>query len=668
MNPIPVEGVEPTRSSAEQFMSFIEGYRGDNGESKYLDQYLRSKESGKPLVIDFTELFSYSEELAREVKANPREILRHWREGIPVESIHVRNLVEQTPLRLLGSSSMGELISIKGIVVKASQDTSRVSTAVYKCNSPGCGATVDVPQHTQFLMPPPSKCEDCDERNWVFIPERSVYRDSQLINVQEMTEQLSSGETPQKIDVQLLDENVKTCNPGDLIEVTGVINVRQQSPNNFRLDLERYFEANHIEVLNKQNEGLNLSEGELKEIKELSKDEKILQKFIHSVAPSCYGYSHVKEAIVLQLFSSPAIQKSDVRVRGDINVLLVGDPGTFKSQFLKIATSIIPRGVYAIAGRSTKAGLTASLIKDERTGSMEVQAGAAVMADMGICALDEVEKLDKNDRAALHPVMEGQQVSVAMGGKYMTLNARCGWLAAGNPTTGRWNMLQTVAENISLPVTILSRFDLIFIMNDVSDVDKDGSTADRILGIDEEEGELLSREQMRKYISYARTINPVMPSEFKRRIRDYYVGLRKGSLGQAIMITPRQLESIPRLAKAVARARLHERVAEEDLDEALALFKKSMDDVGIDPETGKPDMDALTVGKTKNTQGKMGAVLSMVRKLSGMSIDHRARCDDVKGALMAAGWSSDAYDAIEKAMQRDGCIYYPSAGYMAVTE
>jgi replicative DNA helicase Mcm len=630
---------------------------------------LRIKGSGKPFILDFPDLYSYNPELSFTLMSNPRKTLNKFLNAVESPTIQVRGMIQQTPIRLMGSSMMGGLVSIRGIVVKASQDTSRVSNAVYRCSSSSCypHTTTTITQNTQFLTAPVDKCEECDEKKWLFDPEASTYRDSQSISIQETPDQLPSGEIPRKLDVQLLDNLVKTCNPGDLVEITGIVNVRRQSPDSFKLDLERYLEANHVEVMNKQDEGMNLTEKERSEIIQISKDEKVLTRFIHSLAPSIYGNLHIKEGIILQLFSSPAQQKSDIRIRGDTNILLCGDPSTSKSQLLKIATSIIPRGVFTTAGRSSKAGLTAAVVKDDKTGAFILEAGACVMADMSILGLDEIEKMDKNDRAALHPVMEAQIVKVDMAGISATLNARCAILGAGNPVAGRWNSYQTVSENINLPISLLSRFDLIFIMIDTPDVDRDNSLAEKVLGMDVEEAELLTREQMRRYILYARTINPEMPTEFKKRIRDFYVGLRKGSeVTQAIMITPRQLESIPRLSKAVARVHLHEKVTESDLDEALRLFKRSMEDVGIDPETGNVDYDAITTGKTRNLQDKTMMFLSAVRRISQMSIDHRAKTDDVKASLMAQGWSSDEYDRVEKIMERDGSVFFPSMGYVAV--
>lgn len=664
-----IDEPKPTKSTAESFLTFIEGFKDASGESKYLDQMLRIKGCGKPFILDFPDLYTFNPELSFTLMSNPRKTLQDFSSVVDRVDVHVRGMIQQSPIRLMGSSMMGGLVSVRGIVVKASQDTSRVDNAVYRCSSSECypHVTTTVKQHTQFLTAPVDKCEKCDEKKWLFDPEASTYRDSQSISIQETPDQLPSGEIPRKLDVQLLDNLVKTCNPGDLVEITGIVNVRQQAPTSFKLDLERYLEANHVEVMNKQDEGMNLTEREKAEIIQIGQDPKVLQRFIHSLAPSIYGYNYIKEAIILQLFSSPAQIKSDVRIRGDIAVLLCGEPGLAKSQLLKIAVSLSPRGVFTTAGRSTKAGLTAAAVKDEKTGGFMLEAGACVLADMSLCAVDEIERMDKNDRAALHPVMEQQIVAISMAGISATLNARCAILGAGNPTAGRWDHYQTVSENINLPVSLLSRFDLIFIMIDAPDSDKDNSLAERILGMDIEEGELLTKEQMKKYIAYARTISPEMPSEFKKKIRDYYVGLRRGSEGQAIMITPRQLESIPRLSKALARVHLHEKVTESDLDEALRLFRRSMEDVGIDPETGKTDFDAITTGKSRNLQDKTRMLMSAVRKISQMSIDHRAKVDDVKMSLMGQGWSNDEFDRVENMMNREGALFHPSTGYVEVT-
>ena len=276
-------------SLSQQFATFIEGFKDASGESTYLEQEIRNQ---PPFILDFSDLYSFNGELAFTLLSNPRQALKAFGQAVSntdadIAKIHVRRIPQATPIRSMGSSMMGSLVMVKGIVVKASEDTSRVKVARYRCAM--CGNQVDEEQVNHFLREPAEKCEECDERKWVFMPESSTYRDSQNITIQETPEQLSSGEIPRKLDIVLLDELVKICNPGDLVEVTGIVAVRQQAPNSFRLDLERIMEGNHVEVLNKQDDGVNLSQKDKDEITQLSLDPRILSRLIHSLAPSIYA-------------------------------------------------------------------------------------------------------------------------------------------------------------------------------------------------------------------------------------------------------------------------------------------------------------------------------------------------------------------------------------------
>ncbi|MCW3992892.1 MAG: minichromosome maintenance protein MCM, partial [Candidatus Bathyarchaeota archaeon] len=391
---------------------------------------------------------------------------------------------------------------------------------------------------------------------------------------------------------------------------------------------------------------------------------------LQSIAPSIYGYESIKESIMYLLFGGVTKELPDVRIRGDINVLLVGDPGTGKSQMLQYAGRAAPRGLYTTGRGSTAAGLTAAVVREGGTGSFILEAGALVLGDQGICCIDEIDKMRDEDRNAIHPAMEQQVVSIAKGGIVATLNARTSILAAGNPTLGRYNPYQTIAQNINLPVTILSRFDLIFVLRDTPEADRDARTAEHILGLHMAAGTAITppinQALLRKYIGYAKRLRPVLTREVVERFRDFYLKMRTASMeggeASAISITPRQLESLVRLAEARARVHLREEVNVEDAEAVIALMQRSLEQVGIDVTTGEIDIDLIMTGKPRSLQVQLQKVLNVVTEME--RITGVVRDDDLFNALLEDHQISRADAAkLIGVLMRDGTIYSPRPGY-----
>ena len=320
------------------------------------------------------------------------------------------------------------------------------------------------------------------------------------------------------------------------------------------------------------------------------------------------------------LFGGVTKELPDVRKRGDIHVLLIGDPGTGKSALLQYVARIAPRGLYTSGRGTTAAGLTAAVIR-EAQGGMSLEAGALVLADKGVACIDEIEKMRPEDRVAMHEAMEQQSISIAKGGIVATLNARTAILAAANPALGRYDPYRSVVENISLPITILSRFDLIFVIRDVPDKEHDARMAEHILEthkLKEHSVEPpIPPDLLRKYISYAKTIEPKLTDEAIKVIRDFYLEMRSKSEGEGapIAITARQLESLIRIAEARARAALRDYVTVEDALAAINIMKRSLQEVGIDLETRRIDIDVIMTGKPKSLRDKLQLVLDAIKRL-----------------------------------------------------
>ena len=371
------------------------------------------------------------------------------------------------------------------------------------------------------------------------------------------------------------------------------------------------------------------------------------------------------------LFSGVAKNLPDITIRGEINTLFIGDPGTAKSQLLQYVSRVAPRGLYTSGRGTTAAGLTAAVLR-ERGGGMTLEAGALVLADKGVACIDEMDKMRPEDRVAIHEAMEQHTVSVAKGGIVTTLNARTAILAAANPSLGRYEPHRTVAENISLPVTILSRFDLIFVLRDVPSKEEDSKMSEHILEMHRKGTSPveppISLELLRKYISYAKGITPKLTQEALQCLKDFYLAMRSVSEteGSPVAITARQLESLIRLTEAKARLALRKEILKEDAESAIALMKKSLEEVGIDLTSYKMDIDLIMTGKPKSLRDRLHVVLSTLIELEKETgiVERTVLLNELE--IRSQIPKSEAERLIGQ-LQREGTIYEPREGYLKKT-
>jgi replicative DNA helicase Mcm len=418
------------------------------------------------------------------------------------------------------------------------------------------------------------------------------------------------------------DDIVDVARPGDHVSIVGIVHAF--APSLMGMGKLRTFilqlDANSVEVLGKEPETSPPTPEEEEKIKALSQDPWVHRKIMSSIAPSIFGYEHIKEAIMYLLFGGVTKNLPDVTIRGEPNILLIGDPGTAKSQLLQYVAKIAPRGLYTSGRGTTAAGLTAAVIR-EKGGSMSLEAGALVLADKGIACIDEMDKMRPEDRVAIHEAMEQHTVSVAKGGIVATLNARTAILAAANPTLGRYEPNRNVAENVPLPVTILSRFDLIFVLRDVPNKEEDGKMSRHILEIHRRGASPVEAqvgpELLRKYVSFAKGIKPVLTDDALKQLSDFYLAMRSASEteGSPVAITARQLESLVRISEARARVALRKEVTAEDAGAAIAIMRKSLEEVGIDLSSYKMDIDLIMTGRPKSIRDKLSIVLSTLMSM-----------------------------------------------------
>ncbi len=379
----------------------------------------------------------------------------------------------------------------------------------------------------------------------------------------------------------------------------------------------------------------------------------------------------MKEAIALQMFGGSRKERPDgTATRGDLHVLLIGEPGTGKSQLLQFTGNLAPKGRYVVGKAATAAGITATVMKDEITDEWTLEAGALVLANKGIATVDEIDKMSEDDRSAMHEAMEQQSITISKANIQATLQCRTSILAAGNPKFGRFDPYQPVGEQIDISDTLISRFDLLFPVRDIPDRSKDEKLSDHILSLhtdpQDHRGEV-DKELIRNYIAYAkRNVNPDITDEAKERLKAFYVDTReKGSSsdGQSkVPITARQLEALIRLSEASAKTRLSEQVEEQDAQRAIDLLTYSLKEIGVISDSGEWDVDKLETGMSSESRNKKQIIMKVISELGGKS--DAVPIEEVLQELEDKGLSGEEAEEVIKTLKREGELYEPKNGHI----
>ncbi|MFQ6051579.1 MAG: minichromosome maintenance protein MCM [Candidatus Hydrothermarchaeota archaeon] len=592
--------------------------------------------------------------------------------NLPIEeedveiNIRFENLPKKKKLRDLRNKDIETFISFESLVRKVTDIRPKLVEGVFECQR--CGSEITVIQTTGQIKQP-YECE-CGRRGpFRLMVNKSKFVDSQKLRVQESFEDLPGGEHPIQIDVFVEDDLTGVASPGDKVIVNGVLrtSVRGRRSTVFEL----FLEANYIEPIEQEFEELEISEGDERVIKELASEPDIYQRILDSIAPSIFGFEMAKEAIILQLFGGvPKKLPDDTKIRGDIHIFLIGDPGIAKSQLLRYVSHLAPKGIYTSGRGATGAGLTASAIKDDfGEGSWTLEAGALVLADKGIACIDEIDKMRNEDRSAMHETLEQQTVSVAKAGIMATLNARCAVLAAANPKYGRFDPYLPIADQINLPPTLLSRFDLIFALSDRPDEERDRALARHIIKVhqmgEEEIKPPIPIDLLRKYIAYSKRIKPVLTDDAAKILEDFYVKMRKKGEKEeaAISITARQLEAVIRLAEASARARLDNFVRVEDVERVIRIVEHCLKEIGIDPETGEIDIDKIMVGTTKTQRDRIKVIHEIIKELEE-SLGEILPVEEIIAEAENRGIDKERTKEIIEILRQRGEIFEPKRGHI----
>jgi len=595
--------VSDTTDPVAAYNEFIREYRNEDGNFVYREQIQKMTVEG---VISLL-LIKFNPELARRTIDEPKEFLeagnRAVAEVVEIEdsdyAFSARNFfgrfynlaeADTIPLRGIRTEHVGRLTMLNGIITRA---------------------TVVKPLLIEGFF----QCVNCNE--------------IMIVNQDE-------GRYTQPHHCENPGCGVDTVRPGDRVSTIGIL---QSIPDFSKKGLGKLatfhvnMNANYITPEGKEFEHIEISEEEERQILALADDPYIHKKIIQSIAPSIYGYEHIKESIALLLFGGmPKVLPDGLKIRGESNILMIGDPGTAKSQILRYVATLAPRALYTSGKGTSAAGLTVAVLRDVDTGEFTLEAGALVLADRGVCCIDELDKMRKEDRSSIHEALEQRTVSIAKAGIVATLNARCSIIAAANPKLGRYVPERSAAENINLPVTILSRFDVIWIVRDKPDAEDD-----KIQEIETP----ISMELLRKYISYAKVNSkPRLSQEAATRLEEFYLEMRKA--GEAsdspIAITARQLESLVRLTES-----------------------------GIDPETGAFDIDVVMVGSSSSNRSRIETLMDLIAELESKNNNQAVALTEVIDKAMEMGMRKDFIDRNIEQMRQDGILFQPRSGFIKKT-
>jgi len=662
------------------FQEFLEG--------KYKSSLLDAVRKGNKFInISFKDLSKFNPGLAEELLERPEETIKAAELSLDFFDLEESMLPfrvrffelpdsQKIMIRDIRSKHIGKLVCITGTVRQKSDVRPQVTSARFEC--PNCGNIISVLQ-LEANFKEPTRC-GCGRKGKFNLVSKDLV-DAQRIVLEESHEDIVGGAQPKRMSFFLKEDLVsplsdKKTNPGSKILANGII---KEIPltNNAGGKLTRFdliVESNYVEAMDDTFQNLELDKEEVKAIIELSKTPKLFTALVGSIAPSIYGHNKIKEALVLQLMGGVSKTRDDgVRSRGDIHILLVGDPGSGKSQLLKRATVVAPKARYVSGKGVSGAGLTATVVKDEFLRGWALEAGTLVLASEGIACIDEMDKMSVEDRSAMHEALEQQTVSISKANVQATLIARTTVLAAANPKLGRFDPYGLLADQINLPPALINRFDLIFPVRDLPNKIKDEKLATHILSLHQDpkiQKTDIDTDLIRNYISYAKqNINPELTDEALEEIKRYYIEMRsKGTTEDgkitSIPISPRQLEALVRLAEAAARTRLSKKVTKKDAQRSISLVHYCLKQVGMDTETGEFDIDRISTGVTASQRNKIHVIKEIISELEEKTGKVIPLDEIIESAKLKKISEADAEEIIEK-LKRSGDLFEPKRNWIS---
>jgi replicative DNA helicase Mcm len=639
----------------------------------------------KNLEVEFRHIERFDPELAEYLINEPEEWLSTSKDAIAELIFTFSNLPDIT-VRIVGLPQFNEVcisqlreihlekfLAIRSVISKASQVMPGYRKAAFRCLRCGHITVVPQDQESDLLQEPFAGCENttCGKKGpFKKVKEESVMYNHQYLRVQEPLENLR-GKQPEFLNVSCSDDLAGIMELGDKVIITGVLKGKTKVLKDGKSKyLDFVFVANSIKKADDDYENIEILPDELEYLKTLAREGKIKDMVLGSIAPSLFGIEDIKLGIALQLFGGIAVELPDkTRKRGDIHILMIGDPGCGKSQILDFVAKFAPRAISFSGKSSTDAGLTGAAVKDELDGKWWIQPGALTLADGGICCADEIDKMKSTALGSIHEALEQQMVHISKVVK-ADLWTRTAFLGAANPKYGRYDSYTSIAEQITHGDAFVSRMDLLFILQDKPNEVKDTKMAKHIMGTLRGKSDIVQTpidlELLRKYIAYARTnIFPVLNDESENLIIDFFVKTRNavGEKKDTVPITARTLEAAFRLATAHARMRLSETIEEVDAEAATKLLMDNLRSVGIDPETGQLDADVISVGVSRSQAKKISIIKEIIKELSSRdtALYKAARKEEVFERCLREG--IDKPEHLITKMKRNGEILCPAEGF-----
>lgn len=639
-----------------------------------------SDEQREVVKFSLKKLAEFSPELSDEVLINPIDTINLLEEALAQSGLKKDPRIRFTEIfdsarqkiRNIRAKHLDQFIWVEGIVRQASDVRPQVVKAKFEC--PTCGAILTVLQIDKKFHEP-SRCS-CGRKGQFKVLSKEMV-DAQRLVIEEAPDALEGGEQPKRINVFLQEDLVdpkieERTTPGARVRIFGTLKEvpvpLQTGAISTRFDIA--IEANNTIPLEETFSDLKISEEDERQILELSAHPNSFTRLSQSIAPSVYGFERVKEALLLQLFSGVKKKKSDGGfTRGNMHILLVGDPGVAKSVTLKFMSRIAPKGRYVSGKATTGAGLTAAVVKDEFLKGWSLEAGAMVLANKGMVCVDEIEKMDEHDRSTMHEAMEQQTVTISKANIQATLRSETSVLAAGNPKLGRFDPFTPIPQQIDISPALLSRFDVIFILRDIPNKLQDEAIASHVLAEHKQEviRDVVEPALLRKYVAYAQRLSPKLTDEAINEIKGFYVRLRNQSIHsdkdiKPIPITARQLEAIIRLSEACARIRLSDAVTANDAKRAIELLKHSLMEVGYDEETKTFDIDRIS-GMPTSKRGKIVSIRDVIARVQ-TRVGKLIPLEEIQKELPDMS-SHDIEEAISE-LKKKGDLFEPKHGYIQI--
>ncbi len=653
-------------------------------------QLLENVRKGRSfLILDFSELIKFNTELCEEVLESPEELLKAGElavkefdlpQKVTKFALRLKNMPESQKVQIsdIRSKHLNKFIGVEGIVRQKSDVRPHVTAAKFEC--PSCGNIITVLQLDKLdkKYKEPSRCGCGRKGKFKEISKELV--DGQGLVLEESPDELD-GSQPKRINVFLKDDLVspiseRRSSPGSRVKISGWVT---EVPITLRTGgqatkYDLIIESNYIEPLQEEDIETHITPEELEQIKEIANGENPLLVLANNIAPSIYGHDKIKEALVLQLAGgSRKVRPDGVVTRGDLHMLLIGDPGSAKSQLLKRISRVAPKARFTSGKGATAAGLTASVVKDEFMGGWSLEAGTLVLANHGFAIIDELDKMGKEDRSALHEGMEQQQISISKANIQATLRCETTIIAAANPKFGRFDPYDLIANQIDLPPTLLNRFDLIFPIKDLPNREKDEQVASFILNLHKDPAAAeskISTDLLKKYFAYVRQkINPKITDQAIEELKDYYISMRNSGGGEeagikSIPITARQLEALIRLSEASARIRLSSTVTRKDAQKAIELIDYCLNQIAKDSETGKIDIDRLSSRITATQRSSISIVKEIINSLEEQMNVKVIPVENIMEAAKSKNITEEQVNDVLEKLRRSGDIFEPKRGFI----